>query len=162
MLVLTAAVATAQSGRPPLTNDLRVDARFSRNTAIEAGWSFTVPTGSYVRNSATWASGYSSRGAGDWHRSTRVEVVSRFLLDPFREARYGLSLGAGFGVTNSEGLYSAPNAFGDRTLRWRQYIAVVADLELRKTAGYTPAVQVGLGGGLRVGLLVRTSSNRWR
>jgi hypothetical protein len=88
-------------------------------------------------------------GPGDWVGESRYEATARFLLDPFREARYGLSFGAGVGVTDWDG-------------RWRPYLAVLSDLELRRRPGWTPAVQVGLGSGWRVGLALRKSRGTWR
>ncbi len=55
-------------------------------------------------------------------------------------------------MTNSDGLFGEPNVVGDRQQRWRPYLAAIADLELRKTAGLTPAIQVGVGSGIRVGI----------
>ena len=153
----------AQTGppSPPLTNELRVDARFSRHNVAEAGWSLIIPSGVYVRLALTAAGGYAWREKR-WTRESRYEATSRFLLDPFRESRVGLSIGGGVGFTNSDGLLSAPKAAGERSVRWRPYLAAILDLELRKTAGLTPAVQVGIGGGFRAGLLIRSSTRRWR
>jgi hypothetical protein len=39
---------------------------------------------------------------------------------------------------------------------------LVADLEGRKRGAITPAIQIGLGGGARVGVVLRTSVPRWR
>ena len=65
--------------------------------------------------------------------------------------RWEFNFGAGVGVTN----LAAPTA-------WKPYLACVVDLELKRTSGWTPAIQVGLGGGTRVGLGLRRSTGRWR
>ena len=93
---------------------------------------------------------------------SRYETTARFLLDPFRESRYGLSFGAGVGMTNSDGLYGRPDPFGERVQRWRPFMVALADLELRRTPGLTPAIQIGIGSGIRAGLVVRSATNRWR
>lgn len=153
----------AQSGPPlpRLMNEGRVDARWSRSNSVELGWSLIIPAGVYLRSALTAAGGYVWRDQR-WMRESRYETTARFLLDPFRQARYGLSIGGGVGVTNSDGLFGKPNIFGIRQQRWRPYLAAFADLELRKTAGLTPAVQVGVGSGIRLGLVVRSATNRWR
>jgi hypothetical protein len=72
------------------------------------------------------------------------------LLDPFRETPVALSLGGGVSV---------PYVDGQRV---RPYLTLVADLEGRKRGAITPAIQIGLGGGARVGVVLRTSVARWR
>ena len=158
-----AAPLSAQSGPPlaRLMNEGRVDARWSRSNTVELGWSLIVPAGVYVRSALTAATGFVRRDQR-WMRESRYETSARFLLDPFRQARYGLSIGGGIGLTNSDGLFGDPNILGVRQQRWRPYLAAFADLELRKTAGLTPAVQVGIGSGIRAGLVIRSATNRWR
>jgi hypothetical protein len=161
--LLPVAAAAAQSGPPlpRLMNEGRVDARFSRSNAVELGWSLIIPSGVYVRSALTAAGGYIRRD-GRFMRESRYEATARFLLDPFRQARYGLSIGGGVGLTNSDGLFGRPDPLGVRKQRWRPYLTTFVDLELRKTAGLTPAIQVGVGSGIRAGLVVRSATNRWR
>jgi hypothetical protein len=160
---LVASALGAQSG-PPLpriTNEAQVNARWSRSNALEVGWSVIIPASPYIRTSLTAATGRILRDQV-WQRESRYEITTRFLLDPFRQSRYGLSFGAGAGTTNSDGLFGRANPLGERPQRWRPFMAVIADLELRKSAGLTPAVQVGIGSGIRAGLVVRSAMNRWR
>jgi hypothetical protein len=144
-----------------MTNEGRIDARWSRFNSVEAGWSLIIPAGVYVRTALTAATGYTRREA-EWERDSRYEATARFVLDPFRQARYGLSLGGGVGLTNSEGLFSEPDVFGQQTERWRPFLVLLADLELRQGAGLTPALQVGIGSGIRFGVVLRSATNRWR
>jgi hypothetical protein len=44
----------------------------------------------------------------------------------------------------------------------RPYLTVVIDVEGRMRGPVTPALQVGLGGGTRVGVVLRASKARWR
>lgn len=162
-VVLAAAPLRGQSG-PPLprmTNEARIDGRWSRYTSVEAGWSLIIPAGVYVRTALTAATGYTRR-EGEWERDSRYEGTARFVLDPFRQARYGLSIGGGLGLTNSEGLFSEPDVLGQQFERWRPFLVLLADLELRQSPGLTPAIQVGIGSGIRVGLVVRSAASRWR
>jgi hypothetical protein len=162
-LITLASRASAQSGPPlpRLMNEGRVDARISRSNSVELGWSLIIPASVYVRTALTAAGGYVRRDQR-WARESRYEATARFLLDPFRQARYGLSLGGGVGMTNSDGLFTAPNVVGQRSQRWRPFLAAFADVELRQSAGLTPAIQVGVGSGVRVGLVIRSATNRWR
>jgi hypothetical protein len=162
-LLALSARASAQSGPPlpRLMNEGRVDARISRSNSVELGWSLIIPASVYVRTALTAAGGYVRRDQR-WMRESRYEATARFLLDPFRQARYGLSLGGGVGMTNSDGLFTAPNVVGQQSQRWRPFLAAFADVELRRSAGLTPAIQVGVGSGVRVGLVIRSATNRWR
>ena len=146
--IFSAAAVHAQG--PPPTHELRVDAMASRHTAVEVGASVIVPGGVYARTAFTAATGVAWRD-GTTASATRVEVVSRFLLDPFRESPYGLSVGGGLGATNAAG---GPH--------WRPYLAFLFDLELTRVGGTTPAIQLGLGGGARLGVVLRSGVDRWR
>ena len=106
--------------------------------------------GSYVRL------GIDAAGGATWHdgstrASGRVDAIGRFLLDPYREMPFGLSVGGGL---------TLPYVDGDT--RVRPYVTVVVDLEGRKRGPFTPAIQLGLGGGTRVGVALRSSPTRWR
>jgi hypothetical protein len=142
-------------------NEGTVNARIARSNAIELGWSLIVPISPYVRTHLTAAGGYIRRDQL-WMRESRYEGTVRFLLDPFRQSRYGLSFGGGVGMTNSDGLFGPPNPLGIRFQTWRPFLVTYADLELRKSAGLTPALQLGIGSGIRFGFLVRSATNRWR
>ncbi len=64
---------------------------------------------------------------------------------------FGISLGGGISV---------PFVQGDT--RVRPYLTAVADLEGHKHGPVTPALQIGLGGGARLGVVLRMSPGRWR
>ena len=134
-----------------LGREFRVDAVTARRSAIEGGLSIILPAGVYVRNSLTVAAGVANRSAASSAAVGRAEILSRFLLDPFRESPYGLSVGGGVGFTN---LVDGA--------RWRPYLAAAIDLELKAAGGFQPAVQLGLGGGARLGVVLRKGSVRWR
>jgi hypothetical protein len=42
------------------------------------------------------------------------------------------------------------------------YLALVVDVEGKSRNGVSPALQIGLGGGARIGLVLRRSSRVWR
>jgi hypothetical protein len=142
-------------------NEGRVDSRFGRYPVVELGWSLIIPTTSYLRTHLTAAGGLVRRDER-WMRESRYEASTRFLLDPFRQSRYGLSFGAGLGLTNSDGLFGDVNILGVAPQKWRPFLLAYTDVELRRTTGLTPAIQVGVGSGVRVGFLIRSATNRWR
>ena len=103
-----------------------------------------------MRTSIDGAGGVTWRD-GSTRASGRVDMISRFLLDPYREVPIGVSLGGGVSV---------PYASGDRNVR--PYLTAVIDVEGRLRHRVTPAVQIGFGGGTRVGFVLRTSPGAWR
>lgn len=129
--------------------ELRVDAINGRGNTLQAGGGLTMPAEIYVRIAFDVAAGATWRD-GSAHASGRADVIARFSLDPLREVPLGLSLGGGVSV---------PMVEGDRT---RPYATVVIDLEGKRHGSWSPALQVGLGGGVRVGLAFRRSPLRWR
>ena len=148
-MMLVAGCVVAQP-TPHLSRELHVDGIIARRSAVEAAVGLVIPAGVYSRTAFLIGGGAASQDSGS-KIVGRAEIVSRFLLDPFRESPLGLSVGGGVGVTN----LSDPK-------RWQPFLALVLDLELRQRAGFTPALQVGLGGGTRVGLVLRTCTDRWR
>ena len=147
--LLASAKARAQNQPPPYA-EYRADAIVGRGTTAQVGAGVVVPLGIYVRL------GVDAAGGATWRdhatlASGRVDVIGRFLLDPFRETPLGLSFGGGVSV---------PYTNGDT--RTRPYLTVVIDVEGRVRGPVTPALQVGLGGGARIGVVLRTTRSRWR
>jgi hypothetical protein len=144
------AQAQAQSLVPPVYPEFRADAIVARETAAQLGVGVVVPLGIYVRLSVD-AAGGATFADGTSRASGRVDAISRFLLDPFRETPLAVSLGGGL---------SLPYIDGQRQVR--PYLTAVIDVEGRKRGRFTPALQIGLGGGARVGVVLRASQPRWR
>jgi hypothetical protein len=131
--------------RPRPRAEVRVDYLRPNPDAVHAGVGLNVPAGTYLRVSLVGAGGASwqeGRTAG----SARADVIGRFMFDPFRERRWGLSAGGGLSVRYDE---------GRSTHRWRPLLALVVDLEGPRKGSIVPALQVGLGGGARLGLIIR-------
>ena len=148
-LAFAVGVARAQDS-PPAYSEYRADVIVGRGTTTQLGLGAVIPGGVYARMSVDGAAGTTWRDGGT-HTSGRVDIVARFLLDPFREAPVGLSFGAGVSV---------PYVAGDSHVR--PYLTFVTDIEGRRRGGFTPALQLGLGGGARVGVVLRRSVSRWR
>jgi hypothetical protein len=132
---------------PALRPEVRVDYLGPRPHAMQAGLGVNVAAGTYVRLEVVGAGGASWRD-GRSSTSARADAIARFALDPFRERRWGLSAGGGLSAR-----YDG-DAFDGRR-RWRALIAVVLDLEGPHAGGVAPAFQLGLGGGVRAGVVVR-------
>jgi hypothetical protein len=139
-----------QSLIPPVYPELRADVIVARGTTAQAGAGIVIPLGIYVRMSVDAAGGATFEN-GTSRASGRVDAIGRFLLDPFRETPVAVSFGGGLSVPYIDG-----------QTRLRPYLTAVIDVEGRMRGRVTPALQVGLGGGARVGVVLRASQPRWR
>lgn len=133
--------------------ELRADVLFGHQSAAQLGAGAQIPFGYYVRVGLDGAVGV--RLGGDGGSSSRVDarldLLTRFLLDPFRQSRYGLSLGGGVGLRVEPGDHA------------RAVLLAALDLEgSRWSSGWVPALQVGLGGGARLGIVLRRGPLRAR
>jgi len=159
-LALLAPAVAAQVPRPSAEPELRLDAIFGHEPAVQLGAGVQIPMGYYVRVGLDGAVGIATRDRRALIGSAksppgpmdgRLDLLVRFLLDPFRQSAFGLSLGGGL---------SARAEPGDRV---RPRLLVAMDLEGRRSArGLVPALQVGLGGGLRVGVVLRRGARLMR
>ena len=135
---------------PALSPELRGDAIVARAPSFQAGAGLEIPAGIYVRVGldgavgATWRDGAAATVG-------RADAIARFLLDPFREVPIGLSFGGGVSVP-----IGAPA--GSRS----PYLTLVLDVEGKVHHGVAPALQIGLGGGARIGVVLRQSELQWR
>lgn len=133
--------------RSSVQPELRVDAIASgdNTVALQLGLGAELPLGYYARAGVIGAGGATFRddvttGSG------RADVLARFLLDPFRETSWGISVGAGISIRYEPIL--SPN-------KLTEFLVAVIDVEGPRMNRVVPAVQVGLGGGWRAGLVLR-------
>jgi hypothetical protein len=75
--------------------------------------------------------------------SGRIDVVTRYLLDPFHEFRWGPYAGAGV------------SALWDRRANWRGALLLLVGVEGPARAGWRTSVELGLGDGARLGVVLR-------
>ena len=144
-IVLMSGTAGAQSAANEGTKpELRLDGIASDNrVAIQGGAGLEMPAGYYARIGVIGALGSDLIPSGH-ELSGRVDVLGRFLFDPFRQMKWGFSAGAGVSLRVRE---------HDRV---RPYLLSVIDLEApRPSSGIAPAFQLGLGGGVRIGMALR-------
>lgn len=136
----------------PVAPEMRVDLIAGHAPAVQLGAGVQIAAGYYVRIGVDVAAGAalgSGAAAGGARHGVdgRVDLLARFLLDPFRQTAYGVSLGGGASLR------------AEQSDRARPYLLVALDVEGRRsTKGVVPAVQVGLGGGMRVGVVLRRAA----
>ena len=135
---------------PELSPELRADAIVGRVPSVQAGVGVEIPAGIYMRVGLDGAAGATWRD-GATAATGRADAIARFLLDPFREVPIGLSFGGGVSVP-----IGAPA--GSRS----PYLTLVLDIEGKVHHGVAPALQIGLGGGARIGVVLRQSELQWR
>ena len=144
LVAVFAGDAAAQAPSQPVQFEVRGDAIASRWTAVQGGIGITLPSGLYLRSGGVIAAGGGGRGF-----DSRLDVFTRFTLDPFRENRWALY--GGGGVSGRYAERASPNAHA--------YLLVFAGIEgplgNPSTSGWVPAVEIGLGGGTRIGVSLR-------
>jgi len=131
--------------RPELRADLLGPAPYSPQLGI----GLNMDAGYYARFELA-AGGGGVRKDGALVGAGRVDAIVRMMLDPFAESPWGLSLGGGA---------SARYLSGGRV---RPYVTVVLDLEGPRVGDYRVACQAGLGGGARLGVIIRRARSQWR
>jgi hypothetical protein len=145
-LLAAAPAARAQQPRIPLAPEVRLDVVGTRPTSVQGALGVEIPAGYYVRVGLLAGGGPTIERDGTTRAAGRVDVLARFLIDPFRQSRWGFSAGAGVSLRADPGDWVRPR------------LLVAMDLEGgRSRGGLSPALQVGLGGGVRGGLGVRWS-----
>ena len=145
------ASARAQMNQQKFQSEVRLDAIFARSGGVEAGYGFSVPAGIYVRSGLV-----AGIGAGRHGAEGRTDLIARFSMDPFRQSRWAPYAGAGL-----SGRYRSERAGGSHA-----YLLVFLGLEgplaPGATQGWVPALELGLGGGARVGIILRRGINARR
>ena len=134
--------AQGARARPPQL-ELRADAILGRATTGHLGIGGNVALGNYLRAGLALAGGATRIPGGEVAASGRADLVARFLLDPFREHRWGPYAGAGVGV------------LWDERQRTREAVLIVLGVEGSAAGSVRPALEAGFGGGTRVGVVLR-------
>ncbi|HZE08684.1 MAG TPA: hypothetical protein VE110_07980 [Gemmatimonadaceae bacterium] len=134
----------AQIPTQAIQSEIRLDGIVGRTSAVEAGYGVSIPGGIYVRNGLVLGGGAAQHGA-----DARVDFISRFSLDPFRQSRWAPYGGAGLsGRFRSE-------ADGGSRAYLLVFVGVEGGLPAGARSGWVPAVELGLGGGARLGIVLR-------
>jgi hypothetical protein len=131
-----------QQPAPRIQAELRADYIGSRAPAAHLGVGVNVPASTYVRLGIVGAVGQAWSG-GDGTFAGRVDALIRFVVDPLREARWAPYAAGGLG-----GLY-------DGSEKWRGVLVGVLGVEGPAAGHVVPAIEVGFGGGVRLGVAFR-------
>ena len=121
---------------------MRADYIGSRAAAAHLGFGLNVPATTYVRLAIVAAVGPAWSG-GDATIAGRVDGLVRFVLDPLRESRWAPYAAGGIG------------AIYDGSEKWRGVLVGGLGVEGPVTGRVVPAIEVGFGGGVRVGVAFR-------
>jgi len=147
--LMTAALAAPIHAQQPSTRlvpEVRVDAIGASPSTVQGAVGVEIPAGWYVRVGVIAGAG-GSVDANERVPAGRLDVLARFLLDPFRQSSWGFSAGGGISLLAREGDHVRPQ------------LLVALDLEgPRSRSGVSPSIQVGLGGGVRAGIGLRWGS----
>ena len=122
--------------------EVRADYIGSRAAAAHLGFGMNVPATTYVRLGIVGALGQAWSG-GDATIAGRVDGLVRFVVDPLRELRWAPYAAGGIG-----GIY-------DGSEKWRGVLVGTLGAEGPVTGHVVPAVEVGFGGGVRIGVAFR-------
>lgn len=141
-LFFASASALSAQGRP----ELRADAIVSRIAALHAGGGILFPLGTYVRSGVIIGA-----GVADGSASFRADLLNLFHVDPFRESRWAPYGGGGLSFRHD----LAPD-------KSRTVLVVLVGIEGPSRMGFAPAFELGLGGGVRAGLVMRRSGGNRR
>jgi hypothetical protein len=110
--------------------------------AAHLGVGFSIPAGMYARLGLVAAAGQAWRD-GEPEPAGRVDALVRFLVDPLREFRWAPYAAGGLGAVYND------------ADDWRAVLVGVLGVEGPVLRSIVPAIEVGFGGGTRVGVVVR-------
>ena len=116
----------------------RIDGIVAGPPAVHVGIGVTTSLGTYIRAGIIGAAGTSNDGS-----SGRVDAIARFHLDPFRQHKWAPYAGGGL------------TARFDADRRTRYYLLILAGVDGPVSRGVATSFEAGLGGGGRIGLIVR-------
>jgi hypothetical protein len=142
--IIWAAPVLAQMPTQSVQSEVRLDGIFARSGGVEAGYGVSIPAGIYVRTGLVGGVGAGRNGV-----ESRADFISRFSLDPFRQSRWAPYAGAGV-----SGRFR-PSADGGAKAFLLVFLGLEGPLPLGHPSGWAPALEIGLGGGARVGLILR-------
>lgn len=102
----------------------------------------TIPAGVYTRLGLNGAVGI-ARTESASRTAARIDGTVRFLLDPFRQSDFGL-----YGLAGVSGMYREADG-------WTPRVLLGLGIEGKVRGGVASSLEVALGGGARVALVMR-------
>lgn len=129
--------------------EARVDGILSPTGGAMAGLGVNVRAGWYARLGLALSVGAIS-ASGDLASTQRLDATARFLFDPFAEGRRAFYAGAGLGAQRS----AAGEVQG--------LLLGIVGVEGRSEGRIVPSVELTLGGGARLGVVLRSKRPQGR
>ena len=141
---LSASAQRASSPAPAgrFRPSVRVDAMLDRDPGAQLAVGVAVAAAYSVRIGLDAGKGGVQRSGG-WVPAGRLELLARVLTDPFRKARWALSAGGGIGQHY------------ERNASPRTLAIVTIGVDGPSDGNWVPGVEIGLGGGVRAGVVLR-------
>lgn len=145
-LVFSARAASAQTQQVAVSfvPIVRLDLIGGDPTALQAGAGVTFPFSNYFSLGGTAGAGLSSTGF-----SGRGDLFGQFSLDPYHQNTWEPYVGGGATVRLDSG---GPGA--------RTYLLGFVGVNGPRTGSIAPGVELGFGGGVRLGVTLRWAGNR--
>ncbi len=129
--------------------EARFDGIVSPGGGALAGVGLNVRAGWYARVGLAASVG-AMRASGAWQATQRLDATARFLFDPFAEGRRAFYAGAGLGVQRS--------ASGEV----RGLLLGIIGVEGPPRGRMLPSLEATIGGGARVGVVLRSTRPQGR
>lgn len=149
-VALSAQRANAGTRPSRVRPEFRVDAILARDAGAQVAGGLVVAPQYNVRLAVNAGVGGVRRPDGGVQPAGRVDLIGRWLTDPFRQSRRAFHAGGGIGLLLEQGAAPRPVAI------------VTVGVEGRGDGPWVPGVEVGLGGGVRLGVTLRRASPRLR
>ncbi len=128
---------------------LRADAVIDRDVGAQLAIGVAVPAQYNVRLALDVGAG-GVRRSDTWRSTGRADLLARWLSDPFRQSRWGINAGGGVGIRLEDARQS------------RVVAIVTVGVEGESDGRWVPGVELGLGGGVRLGVTMRRAPARRR
>jgi hypothetical protein len=140
-MLVSAAMAGAQTSQAAVHPELRTDVIVGAATATEVAAGVAFPAAGYLRLGGDVGIGTVTGDGRSVRLASRIDALGRFQLDP-GNTRWGPDLMGG----------ASYQADADR--RGALYLLAGIGVHAPARGGIVPAIEVGLGGGVRVGLVL--------
>jgi hypothetical protein len=145
-LLAVARAASAQSADPTTQPELRADVIAARSTTLELAGGAAFPAGDDLLLGGDVGLGAVAGGGLGWRPGARLDVTGRLHLDRSTDTRWAPYLIAGTSYRV------------DTRARGALYLLAAVGVHAPATHGITSAIEAGLGGGVRVGVVLRRTT----
>ncbi len=155
--LLMACASIAQGQRAPAASrpsrfrpEVRADALLARDAVAQVAVGVVAAAAYNLRLALDVGAGGVRDASGGVSAAGRVDLLARWLSDPFRQSKRAVHAGGGVGVLLAQGAAPRPVAI------------VTVGVEGTSDGPWVPGVELGLGGGVRLGVTLRRAPARQR